>query len=250
MLFRIRKNTEKERDAMIGMIYREFLIQRKKLLMILPLFLFFSLFPLIPALTTPDLKSYELQLTLGLATLVFILISGMFEEGLFENDESKIWRAFILSAPSGNILQILTKYIFVLLLSGFGALLILLMIFINGAIMKTDISINIDALMSLLAIQLFIRTLEIPFIVRFGSKNGNYYRMILLTIVSLGCIIYGLFGDLSIFGSLESFLKWFMDFFSKEHSLLFRLLPLAVMPFYFLSFLLSCRIYRNEKNSD
>ncbi len=235
---------------MIGMIYREFLIHKKQLFIMIPIIIVASLFPLIPNLTTPDLESWELQLTLALSTIINILISGMFEQGLFENDESNIWRSFILSVPSGNIRQILTKYLFVLLISGAGALLIFTMFHINGWILKTDVSINIDILMILLAIQLLIRTLEIPFIVRFGHKNGNYYRMILLTIFALACIVYGLFGDLSIFGSMDSLVNWFRDFFSKDNSLLFRLMPLAILPVYFLSFLLSCTIYKKSRNME
>lgn len=235
---------------MIGLLYKEIIVHKKQLLWILPIILIASLFPLIPTLTTPDLESWELQLTLGLSTIITMLVLGMFQQGIFEADENNKWKMFILSAPGGSVRQTGVKYIFTLIFSGLSALLIFIMFHINGSIMKTDVSINTDILMILLAIQLFLRTLEIPFILRFGSKNGSIYRMILTGAVTLTIIIYGLFGDLSIFGSGEQFVKWFMDFFSKDNSLLFRTLPLMVLPFYFLSFLLSCRIYRKTGQTE
>ena len=233
---------------MIRLLYKEYLVHIKQLSWIAPIIIIVSLFPLLPTLTTPDLESWELQLVLALSTTITMLVSGMFEQGIFEADERNIWKSFILSAPNGNIRQTGAKYIFILIISGISTLLIYLMFHINGAILDTDVTINTDILMILLSIQLLLRTLEIPFIIRFGSKNGNIYRMVIFGAIALGCIIYGLFGDLSIFGSVESFVKWFMDFFSKDNSLLFRLLPLAVLPCYFLSFLISCNLFRKSKS--
>ena len=234
---------------MTGMLYKEIMTHTKQLRWVIPLLLIGTLFPLIPVFTTPDLENWELNLVLGWCDILTLLAAGMYEQGIFEADEKSIYRSFILSVPGGAYLQTGSKYLFNILFSGLRAVLMLIVILISGAIKGMDISINIDILMILLFIQLFFRTLETPFIVRFGTKNGNSYRMIFLEAILFAAIVYGLFGDLSVFGSMESFIKGFQEFFSKNNSLIYRLTPLMVLPFYFLSFLFSCRLFTSEKTN-
>ena len=228
---------------MIRMLYKEILTHKKGFISVAVLMVILIFFPLLPVLTTDDLKKWELYLILAWCNILVVLIAGMFEQGIFYDDEREIYRSFIISVPRGAYIQIGTKYLFSFLLTGLSVLIMFIIILVCGSIMDADISLNIDILMLLFSLQLFFRTVENPFIVRFGSKNGNAYRMVITGAIVFAVIVYCLFGDLSVFGSTESLVRWFQDFFSKDNSLIYRLTPLMVFPFYCLSCLLSCRIY-------
>ena len=233
---------------MIRMLYKEILTHKKGFISVAMLMVILFFFPLLPVLTTDDLEKWELSLILAWCNILVVLIAGMFEQGIFYDDEREIYRSFIISVPRGAFIQIGTKYLFSFLLTGLSVLIMFIILLVCGSIMDADISLNIDILMLLFSLQLFFRTVENPFIVRFGSKNGNAYRMVIIGAIVFAVIVYGLFGDLSVFGSAESFVRWFQDFFSKDNSLIYRLTPLMVFPFYCLSCLFSCRLYRSGKN--
>ena len=228
---------------MAGLLYKELITHKKQLIGIGCMLLFLLLWVVVPPLSTPDLEAWEQGLVMILVMIMVFLTAGMFEQGLFEADERKILQSFIVSAPDGIKRQIGVKYLFNFLFSAALVSLFMLMFMISGAIMEMDVSMYTVLLIEFFSLQLFLRAVETPFIVRFGSKHGNYYRMILIGAASMAAIVYGLFGDLSIFGSLTDFISWMKDFLSDSSSYFLRLSPVAALLVYYISYRISCVLY-------
>ncbi len=227
---------------MYGLLYKDVIIHKKLLLATLGVIVFFSAIMVVAPLTD-ELKDFQMGLVLTLASIAIMLVVGMFEQGLYEQDERKKWQSLIASTSEGVRHQIASKYIFSAALSITVTTWCLLIYSIAGAISDTDITIYTVLLLQFLWIQLTIRAIETPFLVRFGSKQGNMFRMVLFGVIALVIITYGLFGDMSVFGSMENFLLWLKDALSDNSSIFLRLTPALSMCFFYLSYRLSCVWY-------
>lgn len=228
---------------MFGLLYKDIITHKKQLLSITPVFIFFFGWTVVPPVATPDLTEWELDLALSFSSIVIMLTLGMFEQGLLEADEMKKWQAFIASTPEGVKKQIGSKYLFCGLLSCLIFNILNILFAAAAAINGTDVTIAVMLLMQFLWLQLIIRAVEMPFLIRFGSKNGNLCRMILIMLVVFIFIVYGLFGDLSVFGSLEGFIKWLKDYLTDDTSYFLYLTPAAAWAAYFISYKISCKLY-------
>ncbi len=228
---------------MFGLIYKELITHKKQLLAITPVLVFFLGWTIVPPAVTSDLNEWELDLALTFSSIVIMLTIGMFESGIVEADEVKKWQEFIVSAPYGIRRQIGAKYVFNAAFSCVIANVLTLFFSVAAAINDTDVNIAEALLFQFLWLQLLIRALEMPFLFRFGSKQGNIFRMVLIGALTIGIIIYGLFGDLSVLGSLKSFLQWMKDFLTDKSSYFLYLTPLVTWIIYFLSYEISCKLY-------
>ncbi len=228
---------------MFGLLYKEIIVHKKQLIMISPVLIFFTGWCIVPPIATPDLNEWELILVLTLCSITVMLTLAMFEMGIFEADEIKKWQAYIASTPDGIKNQIASKYVFNAVLSCSIVSILTIVYQAAGAANGTDVTMAEIILMQFLWIQLFIRALETPFIIRFGSKQGNLIRMILIGAISFGFIVYGLFGDLSVFGSLKDFLEWVKDFLTKSNNYILMLTPAVTWILYYISYRISCRLY-------
>ena len=108
---------------MIRMLYKEILTHKKGFISVAMLMVILFFFPLLPVLTTDDLEKWELSLILAWCNILVVLIAGMFEQGIFYDDEREIYRSFIISVPRGAFIQIGTKYLFSFLLTGLSVLI-------------------------------------------------------------------------------------------------------------------------------
>lgn len=228
---------------MFGLLYKELITHKKQMLSISPVLIFFLGWTIVPSISTPDLTEWELDLVLTFSSIAVMLTIGMFESGLTEADELKKWQAFIVSSPDGIRRQIGAKYVFNAALSCTIANILAIFFSVAAAINGTDVSIAVSLLLQFLWLQLIIRALEMPFIVCFGSKQGNIFRMVLMGLLTMGIIIYALFGDLSVFGSLEGFLKWMKDFLTDSNNYILYLTPAATWIVYYISYKISCMLY-------
>ena len=117
-----------------------------------------------------------------------MLVVEMFQQGIFEHDERKVWLSFIGSTSHGVQKQVLSKYAFQLILStavfAWCSIFFLCAKFIEN---NCNIEWAFKFLQILLWIQIFFRAVENPFLIRFGSKRGN---MIRVTVCRLHCLLY------------------------------------------------------------
>ena len=160
---------------MFGLIYKELITHKKQLLAILPVLIFFIGFSVIPPITTPDLTEIELEFVLILCSIMVMITLTLFEQGVFEADEIKRWQSYIASAPDGIRKQIGSKYIFNALLSCVTVSILTVAFSIASCINETEVNISDMLLYQLLWLQFLINAVEIPFLVRFGSKHGNEF---------------------------------------------------------------------------
>lgn len=229
---------------MSGLIYKNFIQNRKIILLVTITVLAFSeaLF-----MKTPDgMESIRTLILLFSYIFIYVITGGVFQTSLFEADENKKWAYYVASSPQTVRGQVASKYYFSLIIS----LIVTLWCFITDAL---SISINKGTaslatfIVLLFYIQLLMRAIEIPFIVRFGSKVGNSYHAMIFLVIIFIAFVYLLFGDLSHFGSLDEFYDWFFKFINgggtKILINIFAVLPYVSVFLYWLSYKVSCKFY-------
>jgi hypothetical protein len=95
--------------------------------------------------------------------------------------------------------------------------------------------------------QLFLRAVETPFLVRYGSKAGKQVKLLVLVGAVFLVIVYLLFGPLpdsdTVFEAMGS---WFFSEDKLSGMLLgvAAILPYVVFAFYYISYRISCEFYQ------
>lgn len=228
-----------------GLIYKDFLTNKKSIFITLGSVLYCGIMLILPNLSEnveEDMGAFMSLYGILMFFAVFF-ITGAFEGNMFKNDESKRWSYFITSTPMLKK-YIEAKYWFIMIIA-------LATVFISAifdalnCILFDSVSLQI-VLMIFFYVQIFLKAIEIPFYVRFGTTMGGYYKVGVLVLVVLVAGIYALFGDLSHFGSMDAFYDWVLDALSGEVKMIEVFM--AVMPFvsagmYYLSYKLSCKLY-------
>ena len=224
---------------MLGLIYKEFIAIRKQFIPIFIVMLFFSGL-IIVAYVSSDLEEWEVNLTLCFSSFVIMLVVEMFQQGIFEHDERKVWLSFIGSTSHGVQKQVLSKYAFQLILStavfAWCSIFFLCAKFIEN---NCNIEWAFKFLQILLWIQIFFRAVENPFLIRFGSKRGNMIRITVTGTLCFAVIVHELFW--------ESFFKIenLMDFVKRlsENDKIFWIMPIASITLIVISYFISCPLY-------
>lgn len=231
---------------MYGLLYKELVLNKKNLLGVAAAVLVFSITLFIPPEDkVGDMSELFVMINMFITVIIFLVV-GMLQQGLFETDERKLWQFYITSTPDGLKNQIRAKYVFAFLLSIITVLYCILVNLIFGAV--NDIAVPIPLTVIFLT-QILFRSIEFPFLVRFGSKYGNTFRSVIITLIVFIGIAYLLFGDLSIFGSYESFMNFIMNHifnengFTTEFTDILYLIPALIYILYYISYRISCKLY-------
>lgn len=233
---------------MYGLLYKELILNKKQLLeMTAALILFSAVLFISPDNDTQFSAEIFLMISLCIMVCMYLVV-GMMQQGIFEADEIKRWQYYITASPQMAEGHIRAKYVFVFLISIIFATYCIYLNPLSAAVHDLDYALPDVILLDLTCLQLLIRAIEMPFIVRFGSKYGNYFRMVIGFTTVFAVIVYGLFGDISMFGTLEEFITRIAeliqeDKFSQGLTIFLRLKTLIVFVIYYLSYKLSCRLY-------
>lgn len=231
---------------MAGLLYKELIINKKNLIIYGAAVLWLSV-GLFTLLIGNDAESEQALMVLPLFYFLIFYV-GMFQLTIFEPDETKRWAHFIISAPEAASGQIYSKYMFGFLTSLAALiwcrLLDSLASFLTGYIM----SVSTLTAVVFFFVQIFLRSIEYPFIVRFGSKIGSTYKMAVFLIVVFIIFVYLLFGDLSMFGSSEKIYGMIFgmlsgEAFSGNTLLILSLFPFLIIAAYYLSYRISSKLY-------
>ena len=231
---------------MYGLLYKELILNKKNLLGIAAAALSFTAVLFVPSEDKVGDMSELFVMVNTLVTVIIFLIVGMMQQGLFEADERKLWQLYITSTPDGIKNQIRAKYVFSFLMSMSAVFYCILVILIFGAV--NNIAVPVPVTIVFLT-QLLFRSIEFPFLVRFGSKYGNTFRSVIITMIVFAGMVYLLFGDLSIFGSYESFTNFLMnhilseDGFTTGFTDILYLIPALIYVLYYISYRISCKLY-------
>ena len=236
---------------MQGLLYKEFIQNKQNLF-----YLFFSILALSSIVFTPDIfpseenaevsKEFHALLGAFVYVLDFFLLNS-FQPNFFQCDENKKWSYFAVSSPKCVTGVVWTNYVFVFMITVINFILCYVI-----DIFSMSLTGDKTSMLLLYAIcffvHIFFSAIDIPFMLRFGTKAGILYRGILFLFVLLFIIIYALFGDLSIFGSVDNFYEKIINFTGGDTipEILWLIIGIfmhgAVLLYYF-SYKISCKCY-------
>ncbi len=236
---------------MASLIYKDFIILRKNLIILFCSVVLLSCMPFMilvdDAAAEAGLNSFLALFIIMVYAMVFVVM-GMFMTAPFEPDERKKWADFITSSPQGIKRQIGAKYYYVLILGLFELFWCMTLEYIYMAVFPEMEFSALSLCVMFFYFQLFIYAVEIPFLIRFGSKVGGMYRAALAIFIILIIVVYALFGDLSRIGSIESFYDFILSLVDGEdvsNGFLFvsAISPYIAVALFYLSYRLSCKLY-------
>lgn len=241
---------------MLGLLYKEFIISKRSLIMSMIIYLFsiavvcltlcISLFAANGE--TPEDWSASIVAMNGILTIILFGATNSYYNNLFISDEKRVWANFSISLPTSVKGQVKAKYIYLFLINSIA----LFITSIPDAVIGY-ISGEFSGAGSLIGEMIFMflilkYSIEIPFTLRFGTKAGSYIMTAGYIVLSFGLIIYGLFGDISFFMENE-----FMDVFVKTIEFLtsdtasiigLGIFSWVVLILYIVSYKISCKVYK------
>ncbi len=249
---------------MKGMIYKE--LRQNRLAFIFAALmtpLFFPLFIFLSSYIEGEFQSLEYGLKMlydsdSIATLVFLYIMGMamvdaVSATMFKTDESKKWAYFISSTPVLPKGQVMIKYMSALTI----AVIMLVSFFLTNAVISLcaencgiEILFDVKKLfIPLFIAEIFLKTIDIPFLIRFNSDNGGKVKAAALIVLIIGVAIYALFGPLPV--DMEEFtnaiIKFALNFSKGVYDHLFNRIKLisagVVAVLFLLSYFISTKLY-------
>ena len=231
---------------MNGLLYKEFRQNRSMLLIACGIALVLLIMPIKAVIEASD--SMILLFKAAFTVAVFFL-TGAVQQIFFQSDEQKKWAYFISATPKSVEGMLWTKYTAVFMVSGICFIYCFvadcaLCIFAEDSMIAPIID-------QLIYIQLFLRAIEIPFWVRFGTKRGSMVKAAFALAIIFAAIIYLLFGDLSIFNSEKSFADMVYEMLSDFTEgnvpdwvfLVQGIFPFAAAALYYFSYKISCKLY-------
>ena len=167
-------------------------------------------------------------------------------------DESKNWAYFTISHPKGYRAQIYMKYVLIFMLLGlffvsaYYSDMLLQMLFWHST--GEELISFLNLLPFLFFFQLLMQAFSIPFIFRFGSKNGSNMLAVFLLILVLAAVIFLLFGPDGGYGALvdaaeELLIRLGNGELNGALAVIAGAFPLAAAAAYIGSYFLLCRFY-------
>lgn len=178
-------------------------------------------------------------------TAVFIGGGEALSSTILRRDESKRWAYFISSSPVGTKGQVDSKYLFLMAMTFAFTLIALIFDSILVTLHKEYISMA-GMIYIISVIQLFLRAIDTPFILRWGYDKGIMVKTCFLLALIFAVIVYMLFGDLSVFGSLDDLWAKLAKTFEEPTVFLTKLLGgmgLVSIVSFCVSYRISCKIY-------
>lgn len=179
----------------------------------------------------------------AIVVIVFFYI-GMLDTGLFSFDEKRLWQSFAASSPQSFKAQAQAKYLLVLAVNLFPVFVFLIADLIASLITGEPFGSVTYIAFVMFSFQIFASAVEIPFFIRFGSKNGANIKFAIIGVLFLAVGIYLLFGDISFLldGNFKEFIINFLEKGGTVWAV--ALLPYVSLSLYCLSYKISAVLYR------
>ena len=194
----------------------------------------------------------------GIMLRLFSIIIGYIiaEPCLFmviSHDEVKKWAYFSVTTPTGINGQLYVKYVIIFMMCGLTLICTYIIdtviCCITTAITGEEMTSVVTILIILFYGQIFLKAIDLPFAVRFGTNKGSNVKALMLLGILLIFIIYILFGPLP--ADIESFLESIYKFIENLNSgnipdgiFIFQgLFSFISIGGYIISYLISCRLY-------
>lgn len=240
---------------MYGFLYRNLRIARPMLIATGFILFYTILAPIFGALNlssgNEEITSYNMisLICYGMNMLFTYFIQGELHKG----DEKRLPVYFAIASPAGVNGFVKSKYISTFLIP-FAVMNICLLTDLTAcaiADVSTD-EVQATSFMgiytSMFMLILLLNAIELPFMVRFGVKKGANLKAVIFVSLIAAAGIYFLFGDISMFGTMEDFMQFLIDLSNGKRggtamAAVSALAPLVTGTLYFLSYKLSCKLY-------
>jgi len=177
---------------------------------------------------------------------IFLVISDL-QSNVFSADESKGYSTFVISTPLTAKGQVLSKYYEILFLSFVGVLWGSVCDVISSCVLGT-VSNAMGVYVTFFFVQIFLRAIDVPFLIRFGQSYGKTVKLLMVSVVVFLGIVYRLFGKLPSFGAdsiFEAVFTWLVS--EKNFSTValggISLFPYIAFAMFYLSYRISLKLY-------
>lgn len=233
---------------MLGLIYKDLLVLKKEILLnFFVMMLFAAGMDTMITLFAPEGSE---QMTMFLEAIMYLMIFvtlGGLQNNLFEGDENEYYSSYVISTPLGKNGQVLSKYYLMLIISfvgiGFGM--------INDMVLSILLNNNHSGMsiyLTLFFIQIFLRAIDTPFLIRYGQKYGKNVKLIMISVCAFLFIVYGLFGPLPKGGIqtiIENVANWL---YGMEDMSVLMMGVVAIFPYisaiaFYVSYKISVKMY-------
>ena len=237
---------------MSGLLYKDFCVLKKSIWSIVLGALIFSI-PLFLPMESLMENSIDAEVVTFVHMPIFVYFMlfaavSSFQGFLFEHDERRVWCYYITASPLGYKGQVLSKY-FMTLATSFavvvwGFVCDNICMLISG---YYGSAANIYT--TFFYIQIILQVIEYPFLIRFGHKHGNTYKVAFLIVAFYAVMIYLLFGKLPENFSMDTVFDFVFKLAASETALptiamgAIALLPYVAAILFYLSYKLSCKWY-------
>ena len=191
---------------MQGLLFKELIVHKKNLLAV-GMVLGFPLMGILIPLQDDFEDGNFIYLGMLIPIMMFAFVGMAVQGSLFLPDENRRWAYFIASTPKGDEGQVRSKYLAVLISTFAVNAICIFWDNLEGVIYPKYTSVT-SIIYAATCVQLILRSIEIPFIVRFGTKRGLDIKAKMLVAAAFAVFVYLLFGDISMFGSLDKFWEW------------------------------------------
>ena len=240
---------------MTGFIYKEWKLNKKYILltMLIPFLVFFVTFGIFIVKNgfregISLMNGDNGKIVLSMFSVIGLVVTGNLEMKTYEYDESKKWAYFVATSAEGIKGYLYVKYMLILgmsitymLLYGFAYSLAGTFYYICT---KQVLLSGVQNLISIMFFaQIFFRSWDMIFVVRFGTRVGQIVKLCVFT---FGAIILVLL--LNAFpNQIYTIVEFLKNLFGSGENngamLVVGILPFACMGCYFMSYLLACKIY-------
>ncbi len=236
---------------MLGLLYKDFCIMKKSLLGTMLSCFLFSIPLFVPA-SAWERTGHPLTFTFSiLPAILYLTIFSCISivlNNLFEQDERKIWSNYITATPLGYKGQVQSKYGMSLILCFavviWGHICDMISSLSSGSVgSASDIYVNYFYIM------IIMQAFEYPFLIRFGHKYGNTFKLISFVAAFYAIMVYLLFGKVPEELS-DNFFGFVIGLANNERALptfllgILSLLPYVAAVLYYVSYKVSCKWYR------
>ncbi|MBQ8318705.1 MAG: ABC-2 transporter permease [Lachnospiraceae bacterium] len=232
---------------MLGLLYKDLKIMKYEIIMMLLEMVVISVCLFLPLDTWLGEGSAVAGMAPVVVAFAVCIVVSMVQSKIFSLDERRVWAYYMTSTPFAAKGQVLSKYY---LSIGLSAVAMIWLLLCDSLVPLFTDQPGGGSLIYIAFFfgQTFGRAIEIPFIIRFGEKNGGSYKILFGLGIFFLFIVYLLFGPLPDFSNpdfLEKLISIFSDAQLMSTGLLgfMAIAPYVIMIMYYISYKISCKLY-------
>lgn len=242
---------------MLGLLYKDFLAIKGKIYIWSLIAIVGVVFVYRMLVEGQENDMLIMALCIVIIEVLYMVMVGKVVNSMVEVDEGQKQKQYFISLPISKKKYVASKYIIVLI--GFYIITAISMILLSISSVGCTNKMCLDAIEQLLSalgilacIFMWIPTVELPFLIGFGANKGKQIKTGILIGILFICIIYFLFGDLTIFDKLD--LMNVINYLKKHKGILLSLqvlIPYITFFLYYVSYRIALRLYdRRERDNE